>query len=581
MSSQSEENVVDAPEVSSQDQQAICEQNKRPGEFSSEKFKLAISNLPNKVEFHIIRQLLERQYKVKTHKIKVGRGRAFINFTTQDERDAALKKIDGSSWKGRTLEAKIADPADNPMMKRAKVGAQTCDRDVAENDGPEEANNFSESDINSQVAPLWDKSYEDQLKIKESLMKNALKMSKQVLKFSQDLPKDAPIRLWATKNSGLACPLDGVEPSAVLNGYRNKCEFNVGTDGVVGLRMGRYRNGSSTIVEPPKSCPIFNEIMFRVADAIQDFLQTPGRTKIMGYDHVKHVGHIKQLTVRTNQNKECLVMVDIHPQELTEADLEKETKSIVDMLTKSIQEVKSIYMNISKEHHLNGATTNLIQAYGEGHLYEYLCIWPGTKLRFRIGPLSFFQINTKGAEVLYRTIIELANLGPKSLVLDVGCGTGTISLSLANMVSHVIGIEIVEAAIQDAKNNAKDNDITNVSFFAGRAEDLIGESLTILKSRLSEQNNEGEIVAIVDPPRTGFNSSFIKTIRASSIQKIIYVACDARVNENLSTLCRPTSKAYQGEPFVPTKAKAIDLFPFTKCCELILVYERLNLVKLD
>lgn len=541
---------------------------KRFEEFSSENNKLEITNLPTHSKYHIVKQLLEKRFKINAHKIRVGKKSAFIAFATQEARDEALAKINNQEWKGRTLEAKIAEARPDVLIKKLRTEPQNTD-EKCESEEP------TADDIIAQACPLWNKSYEDQLKIKESNIKSVLNFHHHLTKLCPGLARDCPkLHQWLKENKEHYCHFEGVIPSPILLGYRNKCEFNVGSDGTVGFRMGRYKDGSERVFSPPENCPIINKNMFKILEAFQSMLRSSSDTKLKGFNHVTHDGNFRQITIRSNEKNECLVIVDLHPQDMSEAELTEHLRPMIDLL-KSIDEVVSIYLNISEKNHISGSDSSLKLAYGQSFLYEYLAIDPELPLKFRIGPTSFFQINTKAAEVLYKSIIEVANLSSKSLVLDVGCGTGTIGLSLAKLVNYVIGIEIVEAAIEDAKMNAQDNNISNVSFFAGKAEDLIDESIMILKDKLSSQANEGEIVAILDPPRIGFNNSFVKSLRASKIRKIVYVACDPKANTNLTSLCRPTSKAYQGEPFVPIKAKAFDLFPHTKFCELVLVYERL------
>lgn len=543
---------------------------KRDLEFTSENYKLEVANLPRHCKFHVVKQLLERHFKLEPHKIRVGKDRAYVAFNSEKERDDAISTIDNKEWKGRVLTAKLAAPRHDPFIKRQRLDDDSQDVKRVQDESLEK------DDIIQQVCPLWDKTYEEQLLFKESFIRSLLNFSKGITKLSPNLKKDAPkLFNWIQKNNRICCHFDGVEPSPCKIGYRNKCEFNVGRDGVVGFRSGCYKAGHARVVQPPRDCPIVNENMYKVLDVFQTFLQDTTNTKLRGFDNITHEGHVRQLTIRTNETNECMVIVDINPQNLIAEDIEKEIQSIVKTLS-ALKEVVSIFINLSGKEHINNNTSSMKLVYGEDCLYESLAVDPEAPMKFRIGPSSFFQVNTKAAELLYRSIIDMAQLKSDSIVLDVGCGTGTIGLSLAKKVRHVIGIEIVESAIKDAKANADANGVTNVSFYAGRAEELIHESIIIAKTRMVEQKEKGEIVAIVDPPRTGFNNSFIKLLRASDIKKVIYIACDPKANSNLISLCRPTSKAYHGDPFIPTRAKAFDLFPHTKFCELLLVYERLD-----
>lgn len=545
---------------------------KRSAEYSSENYKLELLNLSGKPKFHVIKQLFERQFKITPHKIRLGHKKAFVAFRTEQERDEALAKLNNQEWRGRTLMAQVASPRDDLLAKKRKL-----DPEEREDNGTVGENEtVTDNDINDQVCPLWAKSYDDQIKYKETLIRSILNMSKQVLKMNPNLQSNAPkLYEWVKTNEKICCQFDGVVRSPVLVAYRNKCEFNIGRDGSVGFKLGRYKSGSERVCRPPNNCPILTKLMFDIIDSFHLYLRESSRLR--GFDLVTHEGNYRQITIRCNSNDEYLVIVDLHPQSLSKEELDSEIQRVVDHL-KSIKQVVSIYFNISEKCQFAGSNQSLKLASGQSCLYEHLSVDPDDPLKFRIGPASFFQVNSRAAELLYRSIVEVAQLDSTSMVLDVGCGTGTIGLSLARKVNHVIGIEIVPSAIEDAKINAQTNGIMNVTFFAGKAEDLIGESISILRNKLEYQKIKGEIVAIVDPPRVGFNSSFIKTLRASNIKKIVYIACDPKANTNLLSLCRPKSKAYQGDPFVPTRAKAFDLFPHTKCCELLLVYERLSTV---
>ena len=552
-------------------------QTKRSTEYTTENYKVELANLPNKLKFHVVKNILERQFKINPHKIRLGQGKAFITFKNQSERDDAIQKLNNQDWKGRTLSAHVAPPRDDLVAKRRKVEDGSSN---GEKPAPDQRSDdtISDEDINNQVCPFFKTSYDDQIMFKDQLMRSILNMSRHVLKLAPNIKTDEPTLFdWAKKNHKICCQFDGVMRSPVLQGYRNKCEFNIGHDGEVGFKIGRYKNGSDRICRPPRDCPILTEKIHHILDVFREFLKD--KSKLKGFDLVTHEGYYRQLTIRRNQKDEYLIIVDLHPQDLSKEDLEVEKKALANDL-KEIDGVVSIFFNISDKSSFSSTNQSLELVYGSDSLVEELSVDPDRPLKFRIGPASFFQVNTKAAELLYRSVIELANLGPKSFVLDVGCGTGTIGLSLARQVNYVIGIEIVAEAVEDAKVNARNNGIENISFYAGKAEDLIGETLRIMRNKIEFQKlgEEAEIVAIVDPPRVGFNSSFIKTIRASNIQKLIYIACDPKANTNLLTLCRPRSKAYQGDPLVPVRAKAFDLFPYTKFCELVIVYERLSRV---
>jgi tRNA (uracil-5-)-methyltransferase len=141
-------------------------------------------------------------------------------------------------------------------------------------------------------------------------------------------------------------------------------------------------------------------------------------------------------------------------------------------------------------------------------------------LRFRISPASFFQTNTLAAEVLYSLIKEWAQCSSETTVLDVCCGTGSIGLTLAKQAKKVVGVDIVEPGILDARLNSRDNGISNVEWFVGKAEDRL--------STLVREHTWGRLIAVVDPPRGGLHIQCIRALRGSrGIKRIVYVSCNA------------------------------------------------------
>jgi tRNA (uracil-5-)-methyltransferase len=208
----------------------------------------------------------------------------------------------------------------------------------------------------------------------------------------------------------------------------------------------------------------------------------------------------------------------------------------------------------------------LQQLYGPAYIEERL-----HGLTYRVSPAAFFQVNTPGAEQLCELLQTVCAVGPKTVLLDVCCGTGTLGLSLARSVQKVVGVEICVPAVKDARANAGRNRVTNASFIASKAEHAIKgvlESLT--------DDEKANLVAIVDPPRAGLHHDVIKALRAClPLTKLIFIACHAPAFvANAAPLCRPTSTSFAGPPFAPTQAHALDLFPHTAHCELIVVLER-------
>jgi len=189
---------------------------------------------------------------------------------------------------------------------------------------------------------------------------------------------------------------------------------------------------------------------------------------------------------------------------------------------------------------------------------------------FNISPQAFFQVNTLGAELLYKTVGDIAELTKKTSLVDVCCGTGTIGLTLADRVGQVVGVEMVQEAVRDAIKNAEENKVTNCKFFAGKAEDILPNLLRDVDSK--------EVVAVVDPPRAGLHPRALSAIRnTEAIKRFVYVSCDAKnAMKNFVDIARPASKTALGDPFMPIKVIPVDLFPHSRGFELVILFERVR-----
>ncbi|XP_018593683.2 tRNA (uracil-5-)-methyltransferase homolog B [Scleropages formosus] len=199
--------------------------------------------------------------------------------------------------------------------------------------------------------------------------------------------------------------------------------------------------------------------------------------------------------------------------------------------------------------------------HGKSHIYEEVL---GRK--FRISPDAFFQVNTEAAEVLYHTVGELYLDRGQDTVLDVCSGTGVIGIILSSKVKRVIAIEVVEQAVKDAKHNASLNDVFNCEFLAGKAEVILPQLMPSLKSELG-------VTAVVNPSRAGLHYRVIRALRSNpAVRRLIYISCKpwGEAMRNFKELCC----SFPGEPFRPTVAVPVDMFPHTTHCELVIVFER-------
>ena len=223
---------------------------------------------------------------------------------------------------------------------------------------------------------------------------------------------------------------------------------------------------------------------------------------------------------------------------------------LVEMLCTKYKDLKTIVKNI------NNKNTNVIlgkqnvNLYGDGYIEDKL-----GEYIFKISPMSFYQVNPIQAEVLYNTAIEAANLSKEDTLFDLYCGIGTIGIFASKFVKQVYGIEIVEQAIEDAKENAKINKVENAKFICGDVEFAFDELI-----------NKKKIIPtaiIVDPPRKGLDEKTIQNILKIKPEKLVYISC------NPATMVRDIAKT-EGV-YVAEKIQPVDMFPYTSSVECVAV----------
>ncbi|NWR33941.1 TRM2A methyltransferase, partial [Tachuris rubrigastra] len=538
--------------------------------FTSEIYKVEIQNLPKYIGFNDVKKFLAK-YGLSPHKIKLlGKQTfAFVTFRSEEERDKALRVLQGALWKGRGLSVRPAKPRADPMARRRRRQEEDAEPGRAKRPPPsgEESPSKRIADV---VTPLWNVPYEEQLAQKLQECEQVLqKLTKEIGNNNRAL---LPwLFLQKQKFNKLCCPVEGVRASPLQTEYRNKCEFLIGIgvnqeDKTVGCRLGKYKGGTCAVVEPFDTVHI-PAIAKKVVKAFQDFIRS---TPYSVYSPETYAGHWKQLTVRTSRSGHIMAIAYFNPQKLSKEELADLKCSLAKYFTEGLGQssgVTSLYfVEEGQRKSPNLEDLPLEHVAGDKYIYEELL-----GLKFRISPHAFFQVNTQAAEVLYTAIGEWAQLSPDSTVLDICCGTGTIGISLAKKVKKVIGIELCQEAVQDAKANAQINELNNIEFYCGKAEDVVPSLMNVL----APQN----LVTIVDPPRAGLHSKVILAIRrAEHLKKLIYVSCNPRAAmNNFVDLCRAPSNRVKGASFRPVRAMAVDLFPQTRHCELLLCFERVEL----
>ncbi|XP_073531885.1 tRNA (uracil-5-)-methyltransferase homolog A [Phyllobates terribilis] len=540
--------------------------------FTSEIFKVEIQNLPKYIGFNDVKKFLAK-YGLNPHKIKLIQKQtfAFVTFKSEEERNKAMKVIHGVTWKNRLLTVRLAKPKADPIMKKRKQDDDEKEQSHSKRKAVEE--NTQEESLSKQIAdvvtPLWQIPYEEQLKMKEQECEHVLqRLTKEIGNNNKAL---LPwLFVQKQKYNKVCCPLEGVRPSPVQTAYRNKCEFLIGAgasneDKTVGFRLGKYKGGTCAVVEPFDTVHI-PCITKKVVKAFQEYIRA---SPYVVYSPESYGGHWKQLTVRSSRKGHIMAIVYFHPQKLSKEDLTELKSSLAKFFTEGPGKdsgVTSLYfVEEGQRKSPNLEDLPVEHVAGEHYIFEELL-----GLTFRISPHAFFQVNTLAAEVLYSAIADWAQLDQNSTVLDVCCGTGTIGISLAKKVKKVVGIELCQEAISDAKANAKINDLSNIEFRCGKAEDLFPN---LINSYTTQSP-----VAIVDPPRAGLHSKVVIAIRkAEHLKRLIYVSCNPKAAlNNFVDLCRAPSNRVKGRPFRPIRAVAVDLFPQTPHCELLILFERVE-----
>jgi 23S rRNA (uracil1939-C5)-methyltransferase len=229
--------------------------------------------------------------------------------------------------------------------------------------------------------------------------------------------------------------------------------------------------------------------------------------------------------------------------------------SLMEALISTFPEITSLNYVINGKKNDTINDLDVVKYCGRDSIYEEM-----EGLRFKIGPKSFFQTNSKQAYKLYCVVREFAELNGSEILYDLYTGTGTIALFLASKVKKVIGVEYVPEAIEDAKINASINNLNNTRFFAGDMKDVISESFI-------EQNGKPDVI-ILDPPRAGVHPDVVDVIVKVRPSKIVYVSC------NPATQARDIS--IMKDLYQITKVQPVDMFPHTHHLENVVLLELKN-----
>lgn len=321
--------------------------------------------------------------------------------------------------------------------------------------------------------------------------------------------------------------------------YRNKSQYPVSPDGKVGFYRARTH-----CVTDLTACLIQKPQADAAAGALRTYLE---EYRVPGYDEQTGTGLVRHLYVRTNASGQSLLCVVVNGEALPHED------ALVSALRRAVPDAVGVVLGVNTRRDnviLGGRYRTL---WGRDTLTDTLC-----GHTFRLSIPSFYQVNRDQAQVLYRRAVDYAGLTGTELVLDLYCGAGTITLTMADKAKKVIGAEIVSAAVENARENAAANGIENAEFFCGDAGDIA--------SKLAAEKLHPDVIC-VDPPRKGLAPEVIDAMARMGPQRIVYVSCDpATLGRDVKLLAQ---KGYR-----LTRATAVDLFPGTAHVETVALLSR-------
>lgn len=332
-----------------------------------------------------------------------------------------------------------------------------------------------------------------------------------------------------------------------VTGYRNKAQYPIRTVGGR-ARAGFFAAKTHDLI-PCESCQLQPEAFGEIVAYITRFADKNG---IKAYDEITGKGVLRHVYLRiaekTGQIMVCLVI---------NADKLEGAKDFAEKLCDSFPSVASVMLNVNKKNTNVILGDKFICIGGNDYIVDELC-----GLRFKISAGSFYQVNRDGAELLYGLAKQRARLTGKETVADLYCGAGTIGLSMADKAERIVGVEIVDEAVECAKENAKLNGVDNAYFFCGDASDTRG----LLASAKDSLGDFCPDAVIIDPPRKGTTRELVDYLSSLGVPKIVYVSC------NPDTLARDC-KWFADAGYKIGEVTPVDLFPGTGHVESVVCLE--------
>lgn len=339
--------------------------------------------------------------------------------------------------------------------------------------------------------------------------------------------------------------------------YRNKLEFTFSQ------RRWIYENEDPESIPEKERCGLgfhvgrfFDKVLDidfcylqpEPSNEIRNFIRSYALEHSLSFFNIReHSGFLRNMFVRTTEKGEVMLIICFYYE-----DSDART-ALLDAVSEAFPQIVSLYYVVNGKANDSISDQDCILYKGEEAIYEYM-----EGLKFKIGPKSFYQTNTKQAYKLYSVAREYAALTGSEVVYDLYTGTGTIAQFVSSKAAKVIGIEYVPEAIEDAKINAAGNGITNCDFFAGDMKDVLTDEFVARHGRPD--------VIILDPPRAGIHPDVAKVILNAAPERMVYVSCNpASQARDLEILCRD---------YVITAVRPVDMFPQTHHVENVVALKR-------
>lgn len=379
----------------------------------------------------------------------------------------------------------------------------------------------------------------------------------------QHLDYEAQLRFKSNTVLNAMTRIGNVDPSVIkpirraaeIFNYRNKLEYSfsnkrwltdaeIQTDGKINQSpaLGFHAPGAFDKVVDVNTCHLQDDLSNEIRNYVRTYTQ---EHQLEYYDARAHTGLMRNMILRnTSLGQWMMIMSFAHEDEAV--------LPMMNRLKEQFPQITSMHYVINKKLNDTILDQDIILYHGEPFIVEQLA-----DVQYKIGPKSFFQTNTSQASVLFDTVVEFAELKGNENVYDLYTGLGSIALYVSKSAKHVTGIEEVEAAITDAKENARFNGIDNTTFYAGDVKD-------ILTPQFSEKHGKPDLV-ITDPPRVGMHKDVVQTLLKLEAPRIVYVSC------NPATQARDLELL--SEKYVTKLMQPVDMFPHTHHIENVALLE--------